>query len=63
MCLGDRRLWHWSRVSPVRPTWVGATSAALLAVRFQLLVMLTQKNQRGCMYSAWPMFELMISVA
>jgi hypothetical protein len=24
---------------------------------------LTQKNQPGCMYSPWPMFELMISVA
>jgi antimicrobial peptide system SdpB family protein len=39
MCLGDRRVWHWERVTdPLAPMWRGAAYASSLVLRLQVVV-------------------------
>jgi antimicrobial peptide system SdpB family protein len=54
MCLGDRRVWHWQSVrQPLAPAWRGASYAAHVIVRCQIVVIYLEAALSKLAYPAW----------
>lgn len=53
-CLGDTRRWHWRRPrEPLAPAWRGASCAAHLLIRAQILVIYADAAIAKLGYRAW----------